>query len=605
MSLKRVLHLSLMSIGLSIFLRAGEYGVDYFLGDNDGTITTKGLAPILHFSYSFLIIVPLFLIGLKAFQFVVDRYHINLERFTVFSEKTVNICIGISAITIYFFQSFALPLTYGRDAHYYLTYYVQYFLPEPVYHGVMFAPPIPCFFWGSVLQFGGTVLSEIVMAIGYVVAMLAIYRIGRIWNRNIALICVGILLCYPQYAILYHRVGNTDMLFSLGFLLWCAYLLSTVSSPSRIKFAAHGVIFAGLTLVRPTGQTFLVIFGIFVLLLPRIKFSQKAQFLLSTVFSYAIIIGLWSGHNYFRYDDFTISRTGAMFPFYRLFAYDKIIHPENGQNSRALAKAISNDLLYKEPYKSYEITLENFFSLPYNNRMYADLPCLSDRVWGWDADYKIFNAVALEAITVHPAIFLKTSFHFCYQGFWRRFEISPVEKPSKQEAKPSPPQTNAKGLPLPTENEEIPRPYMSLWTCSPDLRMAPNPNSIAFELPIAEQKKVQAFHEKMDRIFPKLPLKDSHRTLTAFFDRVSSFFPRILYCVALSILGYIFFPNCRQREFTLFWIMAFMTVCATYTMTGTYTLEYRIAFDPIFLLGGVVAIKNFIGYGVRFVREAK
>ena len=71
---------------------------------------------------------------------------------------------------------------------------------------------------------------------------------------------------------------------------------------------------------------------------------------------------VWAGHNAVRADDFTVVRgAGHGLPLYRAFVVDRIVSPENGEASRELARAVADDLLPREPYRSYEIDLDTFF----------------------------------------------------------------------------------------------------------------------------------------------------------------------------------------------------------------------------------------------------
>ena len=71
-------------------------------------------------------------------------------------------------------------------------------------------------------------------------------------------------------------------------------------------------------------------------------------------------------------------------PFYRAFITDHIVSPENGEASRRLAGAMQQHLLTREPYRSYNVTLEQLFEKG-SFRVHEDLYILSDQVFGWDS----------------------------------------------------------------------------------------------------------------------------------------------------------------------------------------------------------------------------
>ena len=110
------------------------------------------------------------------------------------------------------------------------------------------------------------------------------------------------------------------------------------------------------------------------------------------------VLGSWTLANGLRYDDYTVARgSGAFFPFYRAFTTDHIVRPDNGPASRELADAVQRELLSEEPYRSYGITLDDFFARG-GPREFEDVVGITDRLWGWDSDYAHMRAVGVEAV---------------------------------------------------------------------------------------------------------------------------------------------------------------------------------------------------------------
>ena len=131
----------------------------------------------------------------------------------------------------------------------------------------------------------------------------------------------------------------------------------------------------------------------------RARFAWGVAFVVPAV----VLIGGWAIHNGIRYDNYTIARGGnATVPFFRAFVTDKIVRPSNGPASRELAAAVQRDLLTKEPYRSYGITLDEFFSEA-SPRMQVDLLALSDRLKGWHSNYRWLRDVGVEGVDAHPA----------------------------------------------------------------------------------------------------------------------------------------------------------------------------------------------------------
>ena len=137
------------------------------------------------------------------------------------------------------------------------------------------------------------------------------------------------------------------------------------------------------------------------LLLSKILVPRRIVLSAAFLCTCTILIMAWSLHNYLRYDDFTLSRgASACIPLYRLWTVNKVVHPYNGPVSMELGVAVRKDLLRREPYVSYGISEERFFSSG-STRMWSDLVSLSDRTWGWSDNYRHLRLVAMEALRQH------------------------------------------------------------------------------------------------------------------------------------------------------------------------------------------------------------
>ena len=146
------------------------------------------------------------------------------------------------------------------------------------------------------------------------------------------------------------------------------------------------------------------------------------------------VLGSWTLANGLRYDDYTVARgSGAFFPFYRAFTTDHIVRPDNGPASRELADAVRRELLPEEPYRSYGITLDEFFERG-GPREFEDVVGITDRLWGWDSDYAHMRAVGIEAVEAHPLRYLsgvgKTTFEELWKPLFVALPNDDVEAPA-------------------------------------------------------------------------------------------------------------------------------------------------------------------------------
>ena len=145
-----------------------------------------------------------------------------------------------------------------------------------------------------------------------------------------------------------------------GFAGW-AYLVSrAVERRTVAAFAAAGAGVALLALTRPANQALLVVTPL-LLTVPgswRVRLTRAATFAATAL----VLLGAWAVYNDVRYGDFTVARGGqASVPLFRAFVTDRIMAPDNGPASRRLAAAVRDHLLPLEPYRSYGITLQEFF----------------------------------------------------------------------------------------------------------------------------------------------------------------------------------------------------------------------------------------------------
>ena len=238
------------------------------------------------------------------------------------------------------------------------------------------------------------------MALLYSLSILCWWRTARRLGPAAGIAVAGALLVYPSYALLFHRLAS-DAVFAAAFALAALLAARVIESPTYGRSAALGLGVAAARL-RSTGQP-----GALPARAARPAASRELagpRWVASRHSRVAVLVPLlgWAAHNAVRADDFTVVRGGGHgLPLYRAFVVDRIVEPENGDATRELARAVQSDLLPREPYRSYGIDLEQFFTAG-SSRMHEDLIGLSDRTWGWDDDYAHLGRVGREAVVAHP-----------------------------------------------------------------------------------------------------------------------------------------------------------------------------------------------------------
>jgi len=486
--------------------------------------------------------------------------------------KDMAVLFAASAV-VYVLQAFAWPLHPGRDLATYLIYYVDMSKATPTHYFLMASrTPVAPLFIGLTSSLGGPLLLEVAQGLLFCCSILFMYSIGSHWSRRIGLIAGVALVLYPPYGALYHAVSS-DCVFAFAFLGWSAYLFRTFSSPSISAFLWHGVAVFALVLIRPSSQIFLA-FALAPFFLQTLSLRQRV--LRSAVFLGAAVplLLLWATHNYVRYHDFTISRgTNAIIPFYRLWCVDRIVRPENGPASRQLADAVRNDLLVHEPYPSYGIDEKTFFSCG-DVRMWSDLVALSDRTWGWDSDYKHLRPVALEALARYPGVYVKALVRDLLGAF---LQHGYLPDSIKRQGDPVPEvRLNARGLPIPSEGELIPHSYFHYPSTNPWNRAVPEER--------LKQLQVELLALGLD-----IPRRNGSGRVATLLSYLTQAYPPMLTWLVVGLFAMAFRPHPARR--TLLILLSLSLLVLVVTFSGVRVIyQYRIPFDPLFILAGVAGV---------------
>jgi hypothetical protein len=505
------------------------------------------------------------------------------------------------AVAAFAIQSVAWPLWPGRDAQTYLMYYLEMDAADPVFPQLMlFRTSLAPLLFGLSLDLGGAMAAEAVMGICYVVSILAVYCAGSFWSRWIGLGSALALLAYPAYGALYHNVSS-DGLFAFGIAVWAPLVCATAASPSRLKFTLNGLVVFLLVMIRPSGLLFLPVFAAMPFLLrapARERIRNAAVFAVTAV---VLLLG-WSAYNSVRYGDFTISRMGAtQVPLHRLLSIDRLIDPRNGPASRDLARAIESDLLPREPYRSYRITLDEFLHTG-RIRMWSDLAALSDRTWGWTSDYSKLRSVAREAITEHPLKYAR--------GVWRtgREQMVAHYAPTAAQAPPplrsiecevacageGPIKVAGKWVPKPwDEQDPIPRGYAYWLDSTPDNSISTDWSSLAypefrFEDPDAGER-YQRLSADLREMVSTLPSRDGSFAMASRLNRLTKLWPSMLILVLLGAAGLLLRPQ-RQKRILVFVCALGLAVVVGTALGSPAAAEYRVPVDPLFILFAVAAV---------------
>jgi hypothetical protein len=464
--------------------------------------------------------------------------------------------VFVVALAVWWIQAIVIPLAGGRDLATYLGAYVQLGWSHPVDLGyVLGRTPLAALGIGGLLDVAGGALAEPVVSVLYAASVVAWFVAARRFSSKAAVLVVVVLLAYPGYGILFHELSS-DSLFAAAFAGWTLLLVDTMLAPTWRRFALVGAGTGVLVLVRPANQVLLVLALLpLVLAIPwRARAASAAAFLAAAV----AIVGGWALHNGLRYGDYVVVRGGnATLPFFRAFVTEKIVRPTNGPASRELAQAVQRRLLPHEPYRSYAITLDDFFREA-SPRMEVDLLWLSDRVKGWHTNGRWLRDVGVEAVRTHERTYARgvagSTWGMLLNGLFR----TPAAPASASPAVPSGAGggdaaagptivVHGRRLPQPSEGEPIPAPYQGGIT-SPDgsiytVWTSPTEHHQVFVHPEDERRNV-ALHVRMEQLAQNLPDRRGSPSLAHRFNQLSRWFPPPILWLLLG-LGALFYRRTR------------------------------------------------------------
>ena len=500
----------------------------------------------------------------------------GVKREVAINEKDIIFLFFFSLLTFYL-ESLAWPLHPGRDLETYLSYYVEFWKEVPVLHyNMVLRTPVAPMLIGWINGLGGSFLLEFFQGLLYAISIVLVYSIGINWGRYVGLSSGIVLIFYPPFAFLYHNVSS-ECFFSFGIILWSWWVMKTMANPSLLRFVFCGVGISLIALVRPAGQM-LLLFCLAPVFLLKLGFGHRLKLSLAVILPGLLILVMWSTHNYIRYDDFTVARgSNATMPLYRLWVLNRIVQPENGPASALLAKAVREDLLPREPYLSHGITEKQFFNSG-SNRIWSDLHGLSDRVWGWSSDHHQLWLVSMEALKSHGNIYLKNLLLDFQWLLSMPLGFPEITRPNQRE-NPSPPKMinqNGKMSPIPTKEEPIPNAYFFYLQTNPS-----NQRRSSTDL--------NKLRDEIKALGLDIPTRNGSSLIATLLRKITTLWPPMLTFLLMGCLGFFLKPPDLSYPLLILVVLALINVFGT--LIGLNAVpQYRIPFDPLFILFGILGL---------------
>jgi hypothetical protein len=355
------------------------------------------------------------------------------------------------------------------------------------------------------------------------------------------------------------------------------------------RFAWVGLGLALLALIRP-GNALLLAFVVFPFVLPG---SWRARLTWAGAFLVAAIVPLaaWAILNGVRFGDFTLARGGnGVIPFYRAFIKDKIVSPDNGPASRKLADAVQHHLLTRQPYKGYDVTLNEVFSSG-SFRIHEDLYLLSDQVFGWKNNYSIERKAGIEAVKAHPGKYARGVGSTIWQQLSESY-FRPL--PSTTTSGRSEPTVvvNGRELPAPTENQPIPGGQV-VWISRPDhdirqVWTSPNDFHLAFRT-AEERRRFDAIDRELRSLFGNMPDRKGNRQLALRLNQLSRWFPRSIIWIAVGLIALVWRRPRGSRTLIALALAALFVI--VFNALGLFAdRRFALPVAPAFVLFGAAAL---------------
>ena len=507
------------------------------------------------------------------------------RRLEAFSEQRVAavVLVGI-ALAEYAFVSIAFPLAAGRDLGTYLRASFELRADEVVLpQALLMRAPVTGVVAEGLLALG-PLAAEVAMGALYALAVLCWWRVGRSVGVASGVVVAALVLAYPGYVLLFHRLAS-DALYAAAFARVALLTARLVESRTPGRAAAVGLGLALLVLIRPVSLVLVLLAP--ALLLAREGWRPRVTALAALGVAVALPLLVWAGHNAARADDFTVVRgAGHGLPLYRAFVVDRIVSPENGDASRDLARAVTDDLLPREPYRSYEIDLDAFFGSG-SARMHEDLIGFADRTWGWDDDYAHLARVGREAVRAHPGTYARGVARDSWRLLWWPVYLPPAESEVEAAGWTGYAPLAAGELPEPSEGQPIPSASVSAFISTPDGRFrelwtSPTAHEIYADDP-SDAAHLDRLNRRVDELLGAFSDRGASTELGRWLDRASKWFPRPVLWLALGLVA-VAVRRPRRMATPLILTGAALLVTLGTSLAVPAAAEYSVPVAPAFLL---------------------
>ena len=374
-------------------------------------------------------------------------------------------------------------------------------------------------------------------AVFFALSVVAWTAAALTFGPRVALLTAAALLVYPGYGLMFHELSS-ETTFAAGFALWGLLVVRAAVQPSVRRFALVGLGIALLALIRP-GNAVLLAFVAFPLLVVG-TWRNRVRWAAAIALAAVVPLAAWTVHNGVRFDTWALARGGnAIIPFYRAFITDHIVGPENGEASRRLAAAMQQHLLTRDPYRSYDVTLDELFRRG-SFRVHEDLYILSDQVFGWDSDYRVLRDAGVEGVRAHPGTYasgvLGTVWNELAKAQFRRRDRAPHRQPRRIGKPRAAFPCRPRGSPSRPDRWSGSRVRIRASArCGPPPRTGTSSSTTPHSASASARSR-----RRGTRLFASLPTRAGNAQLALRLDQLSRWFPRPWMWIVVGLAGIAF-----------------------------------------------------------------
>jgi hypothetical protein len=548
----------------------------------------------------------------------------------------------VLALAVFAVQSLALPVQPGRDMPRYVQTYLQFSYDEPILPSVLNSRgPLTALGVSVPLELGGAA-AEIWLGLLYAASIVAWGYVALAFGARAALLTTALLLAFPGYGILFHGLAS-DALFATAFAGWVVLLTRAILKPSIVAFLVAGAGMGALVLVRPANQA-LVLLALLPLLLRGSPWERRLTWAASMFVSFSAVTQGWKALAALRWGDAVVLkpstavlatslvlcvfflpsvwrrrlgllaiplvavvvavnwssvrnpvdyvRTVAQGPpvdifLFRAFEVDRIVAPENGPASRQLAEVVQRDLLTEEPYRSYGVDLDEFFSSG-SDRMFVDLTS----VGGVD-----LQAVTEEAIREHPRAFAEGIAGTVWEMLWHSRVYGPESAVAATELRGGQDlgvvEVGDRNLPRPSEGDLIPSSRVGpairgLRGGVREVWYSATGHNLVFDHPSDERRYLE-FERDTYELVGRIPTRDTMPGAVHRLNQASYRFPPPFVWLAIGAVAL----AVRRPRGVLAAVAPSLAGLVVVAVTGAVTLavgEYVVPVAPAFVLLAAVGL---------------